>query len=275
MSERGRSRRLSTLVHRLNWSDLGSSRSCTSRTIPLSHRGCGNTNCSNRAALGTWRQSNIDTKRVAQATNNLQANRVRDGHRRRWRRGKQLVERHQLVRSNTGSVIDNRDDVVTRGRVDPTGDIHGGSRRGLLGGVFHQLSEKVGKVLGTMARNAEVFEGHRNDPAIILYLANSDSENFAELNWRSMTLRGFRISEYQQAFSVTAHTSSQVVNAIHNSEFVGIAFFGLEGVDRFELSIEKRLVAASEVHERVRNAALKFRDLTAEPHCALANRAQA
>ena len=47
-----------------------------------------------------------------------------------------------------------------------------------------------------MARNAEVFEGHRDDPAIILYLANSDSENFAELNCRSMTLRGFRISEY-------------------------------------------------------------------------------
>ena len=155
-------------------------------------------------------------------------------------------------------MIDDRDDVVTRSRVDPAGDIYCGSRSGLLGRILHQLRKKMRKVLCTMARNAEVLKGHRNDPAIILDLTNCDTENFAQFHCRPMALWGLRIGEYEQAFGVATHPGSQMVDAVHDSEFVGVAFFGLEGVDGFELSIEKRLVATSEVHERVRDSSLKF-----------------
>ena len=136
-------------------------------------------------------------------------------------------------------MVDDRNDVVTRGRLNSTGHINRGSRRRLLGSVLHQFREKVCKVLGAMARNAEVLKGNRDDASIVLDLTNSHPENFTKFNSGAMTFRGLGVSEDEKALGVSTHASSQVVHAIHHRELVGVALFGLESIDGFELSIKE------------------------------------
>lgn len=117
--------------------------------------------------------------------------------------------------------------------------------------------------MGTVPGNAEVLERHRDDAAVILDLANGDTEDFAQFDCGAVAFRSLCVGENEQAFGVSTHASSQVVYPIHHCELVSVAFFGFKRVDRFELTVEQRLVTACEVYEGVGDSILELCDLAA------------
>ena len=212
---------------------------------------------------------------MAETAHDLQSNRMRDRHRRHGWLLKESVELWQAIGSDTRSVIENRDDVVAAGRFETAGDVHCSSGRRLLSSVLHQFCQEMGEILSSVTRNAQVFERYRHDPSIVLDLANCDTENFAQLDGWAMTIRGLGVSEYKKALCVATHSCRKMIHPIHDGESIGVALFGLEGVDRLKLTVEERLVATCKVDKRVCNAVLQLAYLDTKTTCALANRVQA
>ena len=75
-------------------------------------------------------------------------------------------------------------------------------------------------VLGLVTRNAELIERDRNDAAIVLDLANSNTKHFAKRNGWTVALWSLCIGENQQALGVTVHASCEVIDPVEQREAI-------------------------------------------------------
>ena len=220
-------------------------------------------------------QRDLDSERVSQSANNLKTNRVRNRQCRSWWARQQFVELDELTWVNAGSVVQNVDLVPVGFRVKGAGDVDSGTGRRMLSSVLHELGKQVSKILCLRAGDIKIVERDRDDPSIIFDLADRDAQNLTQFTGRAMSFRCLCIGEHQKALGVATHAGSQVVDSVHKSKTISVALFGFEGVDGLKLAIDKRLVTASEVHERVGDSALEHRHTLPYRICALANSGKA
>ena len=141
--------------------------------------------------------------------------------------------------------------------------------------ILHNLGEQMRKILCLRASNVQIIERDRNDSAIILDLTNSDTKDFTKLHSWAVTLGGLRVGKNKKALSVSTHAGRKVVDSIHEGKSIRVALLGLEGIDGFELTVDKRLITTCEVYEGVRDSALQGRYSLAYRRCAVTDRCKA
>ncbi len=167
-----------------------------------------------------------------------------------------MVQLGATVLGEAGATVDDLKRVGTAG-VGQADDVGDGAGRRALRGILHQLGEQVGEVLGDMSGDEKIVERHGNDAPIVLDLTDGNPNDLTELDgWAAATWAALA-GEHQKALSVPAHAGGQVVDPVHLGETIRVPFVRLELVDDFELTVDQRLVATSEVDEHVRNAALE------------------
>ena len=172
-------------------------------------------------------------------------------------------------------MVEDGDRVVARRGVLDAGDIYCGARRRVLRCILHELCEKMRHVLRLVSCDVDLVERDRNDATVVLDFADSDADYFAQCDRWAVTLWRLCVGENEKALGVTVHPGRKVIDAIQKGKSIRVTLFGFESIDGLELAVDERLVAACEVHERVRDAALKGRDVVSNSGCAFTHGGEA
>ena len=141
--------------------------------------------------------------------------------------------------------------------------------------VLHQLCEKMTHFVCLRTSNTQLVERDRNDASVVFDLANSTSEDIADGVRIAMGVLRLCVAEHEKALSVTGHTGREVIDSVEEGKTICVPLFCLKCVDSFELAVDERLVTPSEVHVRIREAALQRGDVVPEAGGACTNCAKA